>query len=96
MNFSRRRNVILTKTAIAKTNYKFTFAAYETVRFVQNISGGDFLSKSYYDLFELLDNDDEAEGFFHGLPEYAREIIEDRAEKIRSIEDLKDTAETLL
>ena len=54
------------------------------------------MSKSYYDLFELLDDDNEAEGFFRGLPEYAREIIEDRAEKIQSIKDLKDTAETLL
>ena len=54
-----------------------------------------FLSKAYYDLFELLEEDTEADGFFRSLPEYAREIIEDRAEKIQSIKDLKATAETL-
>ena len=54
------------------------------------------MSKSYYDLFELLEDDNEADGFFRGLPEYAREIIEDRAEKIRTIQDLKDTAETII
>ena len=54
------------------------------------------MSKSYYDLFELLEGDDEAEDYFRELPEYAREIIEDRADKIRSIDDLKDTAETII
>ena len=66
------------------------------MRYAQNIGGGDFLSKSYYDLFELLEGDDEAEDYFRELPEYAREIIEDRADKIRSIDDLKDTAETII
>ena len=54
------------------------------------------MQKKYYDLFDLLESDCEAEDYFCELPEYAREIIEDRADKIKTFDELRQNAENLL
>lgn len=54
------------------------------------------MASSYYDLFDLLEQDIEAEEFYAELPEYIREMIEDRADSIRSTEDLQSYADNLL
>ena len=54
------------------------------------------MAENFYDLFDLLDEDYEAEEFFQELPEYVREYIEDRANGIRSLEDLRRCADLFL
>ena len=52
--------------------------------------------EQYYDLFDLLEEDPEAEEFYLELPEYVREFIEDRADSVRSLADLRVCAENFL
>lgn len=54
------------------------------------------MSENYYDLFDLIEQDDAAEDFFVNLPEYIQEMIEDRADEIRSLQDLQSYADNLL
>ena len=54
------------------------------------------MSERFYDLFDLLEEDSEAEEFYQELPEYVREFIEDRADSVRSLEDLRQCADNFL
>ena len=54
------------------------------------------MSELYYDLFDLLEEDSEAEEFYLELPEYVREFIEDRADSVRSLDDLRECADNFL
>ncbi|MBQ7718734.1 MAG: hypothetical protein IJT38_05485 [Clostridia bacterium] len=54
------------------------------------------MSEQFYDLFDLLEEDFEAEEFYQELPEYVREFIEDRADTIRNLDDLRRCADNFL
>ena len=50
----------------------------------------------YSDLDTLLHSEPEAKRYFDTLPDYAREQIQTRANKVNSFGSLKDYAENLL
>lgn len=49
----------------------------------------------YDDLYGLIRQDQEANRYFHSLPNYVREAISQRAQRINSVESLRDYAENL-
>ncbi|WP_164919041.1 MULTISPECIES: hypothetical protein [Acutalibacteraceae] len=49
----------------------------------------------YDNLYGLIQQSQEAERYFHSLPNYVREAINQRAQSINSIESLRDYAENL-
>lgn len=51
--------------------------------------------QQYEDLYGLIRQDQEADRYFHSLPEYIRESVCLRAQSIRSLENLRDYAENL-
>jgi hypothetical protein len=54
------------------------------------------MSAEYYDLFDLLEQDIESGDYYSELPLYVQEMIEDRADSVRTFEDLKNYAEDFL
>lgn len=52
--------------------------------------------KHYSDLYNLCEQDGEANEYFISLPDYVREQIETRADNVNSFGSLKDYAENLL
>jgi hypothetical protein len=50
----------------------------------------------YNGLFDLIDNDGESDEFFSALPAYVKDMIGQRAEDIRSKEELFAYADNLL
>lgn len=49
----------------------------------------------YENLYGLIQQNREADRYFHSLPNYVREAINQRAQSINSIESLRDYAENL-
>jgi hypothetical protein len=58
--------------------------------------GGECVSNKYYDLFDLIEQDEEASDVYSSLPDYIQDMIDDRADNIRSVSDLKSYADNLL
>jgi len=54
------------------------------------------MSEKYYDLYDLIEQNEEAGEYFSGLPDYIQEMIDDRSDRIRSIDELKRYADNLL
>lgn len=54
------------------------------------------MSNKYYDLFDLIEQDEEASDVYSSLPDYIQDMIDDRADNIRSVSDLKSYADNLL
>ena len=50
----------------------------------------------YKSLFNLLEQEKQANEYYFGLPEYVRSSIAQRADNVNSYESLKDYAENLL
>ena len=51
--------------------------------------------QKYHDIFELIQNDPNAKAYYEKLPDYMREQIGTRAEKVNSFASLRDYAENL-
>jgi hypothetical protein len=52
--------------------------------------------KNFGDLTSLLKNNKEAYDYFTGLPQYVREMISDRRDNVKTIDDLRTYADNLL
>ncbi len=54
------------------------------------------MSAEFYDLFDLLEQDIEAGDYYSELPLFVQEMIEDKADSVRNIDDLKNYADNFL
>lgn len=52
--------------------------------------------KEYDGLYDLVENDEEADEYFRSLPDYVQETIASRADNICSMRDLETYAGNLL
>ncbi len=54
------------------------------------------MDKKYSGLYELIENDSEANNYYQSLPDYAKQSICAREQNINSFASLQDYAENLL
>jgi len=54
------------------------------------------MSDKYYDLFDLIEQDEEASEIYSSWPDYIQDMIDERADNIRSSSQLKSYADGLL
>ncbi len=54
------------------------------------------MTDKYIDLFDMMEQDPEAEDYYVNLPDYIKDMIDDRADNVRTFEELRNYADNLL
>lgn len=54
------------------------------------------MGHKYSGLYELIENDNEANDYFDNLPDYVKESIQEREQNINSFDSLRDYAANLM
>ncbi len=54
------------------------------------------MDNPYRSMYELMEKDADARGYFDALPDYVRDQISSRADNVNTFSDMRDYAENLL
>ncbi len=54
------------------------------------------MKPKFENLYVLMEEDAQADDYFHSLPDYVQDQISQRADSVNSLESLRDYAENLL
>lgn len=61
----------------------------------KNKKRGDKMDQKYNDLYQLIQQDQQANQYYSSLPEYVKDMMSARSDSINSYESLCDYAENL-